>query len=326
MLDQVVRSSSTTLGLVGIVALTLAPQLAAGCGTSGAGAPFSSVGGQADAGEAAVPTEGGGASEGGASATAGTNAIAGVPSSAEAGTPGVFNGCRGPEDCGDDDPCTQDDCRADGICVLSPKCAAAEKCCEGDCGECCEHQDCDDNIGCTDDVCFAGGCQHVPDDGKCEQGEYCSLLGDCMAKEPCNPLDPAACNDGSTCTADDCSFGLCLHAFCSEPDATQCCPETGCAKECCADQECDGDDDPCTVGRCGEGQCSLVPLCAEGEKCCATSDGASCGSCCSAEDCNDGIACTVDSCVEGRCYNPPNDKLCPALQKCFPAKRGCALL
>jgi hypothetical protein len=310
-----VRSYSTTLGVAGVFGLALALQAATGCGTADqftSGDPFTSVGGEG--GEATAPAEGGGGSGTAGSVTAGTNTEAGTPGSG--GT--LLGGCRGPEDCSDGDPCTQDVCRPDGVCVLSPKCAANQQCCEGDCGECCEDTDCDDNIGCTDDECFAGTCMHIPDSASCGAGKYCSLVGDCMAQEPCNPINPAACDDGSLCTKDACAINLCVHDFCS--DATQCCPETGCANECCADQECDTDSDPCTVGVCAAGVCSLAPRCGDGEQCCATADGASCGSCCSAEECSDDVDCTVDSCVEGRCYNPPGS--CEAGFTCDPVE-GC---
>jgi hypothetical protein len=64
-------------------------------------------------------------------------------SEATAGTAGTVavKECSGPEDCRDDDPCTIDECGAEGVCLDAPKCGA-DKCCGGLCGECCSDSDC----------------------------------------------------------------------------------------------------------------------------------------------------------------------------------------
>jgi len=227
--------------------------------------------------------------------------------------------CRGPEDCSDRDPCTEDICRRNGTCITAPKCAGDQKCCEGDCGECCEDADCDDGTACTDDICFAGACQHQPSLTSCGAGRYCSLTDGCVSQEACKAGDPAACDDGSSCTADSCQASLCVHAFCD--DATRCCPDLGCAEQCCSNQECDADDDPCTVGVCTAGKCSQTPRCSDGEQCCPGRDGsATCGSCCSAADCSDDVVCTVDACIEGRCFHAVGQ--CDAGYSCDPTS-GC---
>ena len=159
-----------SLGFVAALALALALQAATGCSGSEFAGEVAGSAGSPDAGAA------------GNEARAGTN---GSGASTSGGTPGSggsqLGGCRGPEDCSDGDPCTQDVCRKDGVCVLSPTCARGEKCCEGSCGECCDDQDCDDAVGCTEDICFAGTCQHLPDSDSCGAGQYCSLIGGCMA-------------------------------------------------------------------------------------------------------------------------------------------------
>ena len=101
--------------------------------------------------------------------------------------------CQGPEDCDDADPCTVDQCGADGICATTAKCGATEKCCDGACGQCCDAADCDDGVKCTDDLCFAGGCSHSPNNANCLPGDYCSATGDCRHKEACDPK-----NDGKS--------------------------------------------------------------------------------------------------------------------------------
>ncbi|HEY3252960.1 MAG TPA: hypothetical protein VGJ91_03395, partial [Polyangiaceae bacterium] len=93
--------------------------------------------------------------------------------------------CQGPEDCDDSNPCTVDQCGADGACTKAPLCGATEKCCDGSCGQCCDANDCDDQVKCTDDECFAGGCTHSPNNGNCSADEYCSATADCRHKETC---------------------------------------------------------------------------------------------------------------------------------------------
>jgi len=289
-------SLSKTLGLAGALTLAFVVHAAVGCG----GAEFASDagGGGSQAGAAVLPGEAG----------------AGM-----GGAKGSLAGCRGPEDCDDEDACTVDVCRADGVCVLSALCAASERCCDGDCGECCDNGDCDDGVACTSDACFAGTCVYVPDTERCGASSYCSLTQDCQAQEPCQGEGDPVCDDGSLCTTDACGGGLCSHAFCEQ--ATQCCPAAGCAEECCSNQECDTDDDPCTIGVCSGGKCSQAPRCGESEQCCVQPSGAAtCGGCCSASDCDDSVDCTVDACIEGRCSSAPGS--CPTNQTCDPAS-GC---
>jgi hypothetical protein len=300
-----------SLGFVAALGLALALQAATGC----SGSEF--AGDVAGGGSAGAPDPGDGGSEPKAGTTSSGTSGGGTPGSGGS----ALGGCRGPEDCSDGDPCTQDVCRKDGVCVLSPTCATDERCCEGSCGECCDDVDCDDQVGCTEDICFAGTCQHQPDSASCGAGKYCSLLGDCMSQEACSAANPKACDDDSNCTVDSCESALCVHAFCADEDATRCCPTTGCAAECCTNQECDTDDDPCTVGVCDGGKCSQAPRCSDGEQCCAGGPaGATCGACCSAKECGDDVGCTVDACIEGRCYNAPG--ACDSGQTCDPIQ-GC---
>jgi hypothetical protein len=306
-----------------LLAAFVSLQAAAGCG----GSEFSDSTAQGLSGAPQAGARDGDAGQG-ASSDGGNVGASGGSVSGSGSTSGGESpngGCRGPEDCADGDPCSVDSCRANGFCVLTAKCGPGEKCCEGDCGECCDDRDCSDGVDCTEDRCFAGACQHLPRPALCDAAHYCSLTEDCQPLEPCQDETEDECDDGSACTSDACQDNLCLHDFCS--DGTRCCPETGCAAECCSDQECDGDDDPCTVGVCTDGKCGQAPLCGDGESCCVSPDGgASCGGCCSASDCQDAIGCTVDACVEGACVFTPNNKLCPALQRCLVAKGGCALL
>jgi len=230
--------------------------------------------------------------------------------------------CLGPEDCDDGDPCTVEICMATGSCESHPTCGASERCCDGRCGECCEDLDCDDGVGCTVDRCFLGACIAMADDGACANAAvemYCSLMGDCRAREPCPGNTPEECDDAEACTVDSCTSGLCSHDACAE--GTVCCPDIGCG-ECCTNSQCD-DGDPCTVDSCDSGTCNQVPLCTGEDQCCPDMAGtaASCGLCCTRDDCVDTIGCTVDACVQGQCSNVPASNLCPNGQVCTPM--GC---
>lgn len=231
--------------------------------------------------------------------------------------------CLGPEDCDDDDPCTFEVCKATGLCELNPTCGPSERCCDGRCGECCADVDCDDGIGCTVDRCFLGACVAMADDGACANATvemYCSLMGDCRAREPCPGDTAGECDDADNCTLDTCNGGLCSHGGCAE--GTVCCPEFGCG-ECCTDSQCD-DGDPCTVNTCNAGTCEQAPLCGDDDQCCPDLAGSSatCGQCCTRDDCDDEVGCTLDACVQGQCANTPKPNVCPMGQVCTPM--GCA--
>lgn len=221
--------------------------------------------------------------------------------------------CDGPEACDDGDGCTVDRCRADGTCDAAPKCLGTEKCCGGECAQCCSHADCDDGVACTADSCFVGQCMHVPDDSECDAAQYCSAEG-CRARQVCglipNEDATAACDDENPCTDDRCEGSFCRHDFCDQSQHQLCC-EGGCAAQCCSDSQCEKDLDPCTVGSCEDGTCREVPLCGPGQECCKSADGtATCGSCCSAADCDDKVGCTEDQCGGGHCSNTPRSDRC----------------
>ena len=119
-----------------------------------------------------------------------------------------------PLECGDENPCTLDECDPDSGCVYGPYsegqcadedvCNGAEECVNGECvgGEALV---CDDGKPCTDDSCDPElGCEYTPndqndclDDDVCNGAESC-VDGECMAGEP---LD---CEDDDNCTEDQC--------------------------------------------------------------------------------------------------------------------------
>lgn len=264
-------------------------------------------------------------------ASAGTSSSAGMSSGASSGTGtggGAATLCNGPEDCDDKNVCTLDRCNPDGTCAASPKCSGSDKCCSGECAQCCVDADCDDGVSCTTNTCFAGQCMFVPNDTACTTSEYCAIKDDCQPRKACTGLANEAasvCDDGAACTADSCVDNFCQHEFCKDPAAKLCCEGIGCAA-CCNDSQCDTDKDPCTVGSCEGGKCSVVPLCGKDQQCCPSADGlsATCGSCCNAIDCDDHIGCTVDQCGGGTCSNTPSAELCGgAGYLCDVEKRTC---
>ena len=250
----------------------------------------------------------------------GPDAGSGAGTSAAGSTSGGTVLCRAPEECDDADPCTLDECSAEGTCVHSAKCGAGEKCCDGDCGQCCVQEDCNDSVSCTADQCFNFFCAFVPDDGECGTTQYCHREDDCKDREQCPSGTLAECDDGDPCTTESCNAGLCYHDDCA---SGQHCCANGCA-ECCDDGECGAQaGDACSVGKCEQGQCQTRALCSDSEMCCAATGTATCAECCAPEDCSDdGVLCTEPSCLGGACSHVPNDGLCGSAEVCDP-EQGC---
>ena len=148
--------------------------------------------------------------------------------------------------CPDDaDPCTADLCQA-GACA-HPLMPVGSPCddevfCNGN--ETCDDQGacqpgtepgCDDEIPCTADACdlIADACEHVSDDGLCDNGllcdgvEICDPVAGCVVDE-----DQPPCDDGIPCTIDLCDplTELCSaepdNAFCDDGDP--CTGQEGC--------------------------------------------------------------------------------------------------
>jgi len=266
-------------------------------------------------------------SKAGAASTGGSDSSGSNGGSSEAGAGASTSvTCNGPEDCDDGNICTTDRCNPDGTCDASPKCPGSERCCGGDCAQCCENTDCDDGLSCTKNTCFSGQCMFVPDDTNCAATQFCSAKDGCTARQACTGLpgeSASVCDDKAGCTIDSCQGNFCHHDFCPDANATLCCEGTGCAA-CCNDSQCDTDQDPCTVGSCQDGKCSVVPRCGDGQECCPSADGktATCGKCCTANECDDKVPCTVDQCGGGQCSNTPQAAMCPMGYVCD-ATHGC---
>ncbi|MFT5432576.1 MAG: hypothetical protein ACI9OJ_003276, partial [Myxococcota bacterium] len=165
--------------------------------------------------------------------------------------------------CDDGIPATRDFCDpADGTCQAIP---------EAGWNGCADETDCDDNNACTDDQCLGNGsCFYLPIE--CNDYAFCTT-DTCSAAEGCKftqqpdcasgcATDDAQCDDGDTCTLDQCDSdnGFCIHTF----DPT--CQKKGCTQ----DLEC-ADKNACTYERCFEGFCESYAV-----------------------QCNDGLACTLD--------------------------------
>jgi hypothetical protein len=146
---------------------------------------------------------------------------------------GLCSAGTGALSCDDQDPCTADSCRA---------------------GVGCEHSfACDDNDPCTNDSCDAttGACTHDAFVGPCDDGNPCTENEACNADGQCIDGTPVDCNDGNTCTIDVCDpeRGGCLGLF-----VTAECDEQSCQPAPCDDGEWCTANDQCVAGQCFGGK------------------------------------------------------------------------
>jgi len=171
---------------------------------------------------------------------------------------GTGGGCTDPSECDD------------GL-----WCNGAEDCVSGSCvaGTA---PNCNDGVACTDDSCNEGtdSCDHVANDGNCDNGLWCDGSETCHATLGCQSGSAPNCNDGVACTDDSCNEGT------------------------------DSCDNTPNNGLCDDG------VYCNGAETCNASLGCQSGS---AVNCNDGIGCTDDSCNEGTdsCDHVANDAYCP---------------
>ena len=231
--------------------------------------------------------------------------------------------------CDDNNPCTDDSCDTALGCVHSLNvvpCDDGDPCTINDVcnlGACVSGVTlyCNDNNPCTQDACKPGvGCEFVPGDGECDDGNDCTIgeacqAGSCVAqgmldcddsnictKDICLPQGgcqnepvPGPCEDGSVCTLGD----SCVDGTCAPGQPLDCTDDNICTENWCDadfgcvqdvnDIACD-DGDPCSVDdRCVLGQCAAGdPM-----------------------DCDDSNLCTEDNCVPGQgCLFPPITPCC----------------
>ena len=193
--------------------------------------------------------------------------------------------CTSDSECNDGVACTVDHCDvATGVCSNDVNDALCDngRFCDGE--EFCDAvrgcrsgppPDCDDGVDCTIDDCdsVTDQCVSLPDDGFCDNGTFCDGEEWCDAVRDCQPGDPPDCDDGVSCTVDQCDLDLdaCVH----DPVDTLC-------------------DDGlfCT----GVETCDVRLGCQFGTR----------------PDCDDGVACTVDTCDPRweQCVHAPDDHAC----------------
>ncbi len=197
--------------------------------------------------------------------------------------------------CNDNDVCTDDSCDPlqgclhllnNAPCDDGDLCTTADACSLGECvgGVAVV---CNDSNLCTDDSCLPeSGCQYLPNQGPCDDGNACTEGDHCVAGQ-CKGGKQIDCDDLNGCTNDACDVDQgCLYTFNTAP--------------------CD-DGDICTFGEvCDLGQCtSGKPLnCNDGDICtddtCLPESG--CVHTLNNAPCSDGNACTEnDACVDGAC-------------------------
>lgn len=147
-------------------------------------------------------------------------------------------------DCNDNDPCTNDACRAGVGCVRTFAC--------------------DDEDPCTNDSCDAttGQCTNTSFVGPCDDGNPCTENEACNAEGACVDGTQVDCNDDNACTIDVCDpeRGGCLGLF-----VTAECTDQSCQPAACDDGESCTTNDQCVAGECfgGKtrdcGQCTVTP-------------------------------------------------------------------
>ena len=194
-----------------------------------------------------------------------------------------FGGCQNPEDCDDDNACTDEDCDPEDGCTHSPT-------------------NCDDGNGCTDDGCNSDtGCTHSAID--CDDFDCCTDTG-CDPASGCTH-DPVPCPEGEACNSDSCMCEVIpceTNADCDDGDncTTDVCTENGCTND---PVTCEDDGNPCTDDGCDpDTGCTHTP---------------------NNDPCDDGDACTNDDmCGEDGCVHGTPVQ-CPRGQSCDPASGEC---
>jgi hypothetical protein len=234
---------------------------------------------------------------------------------------------------------TNSDCLDGGVCAANqckaaPKpCKSSKECpvvCDPQKGVCVEwataedcppNQHCGANGACAFDVCQQGACvvsqffACKPDGSGFEAGKACddgdTCTTDQCANGKCTAGAPKVCNDGNPCTEGDaCQQGRCVGK------AKACDDGNPCTSDSCQGGKCSNavktgacdDNDPCTQGEsCVGGKCQggQAKSCDDGSSC--TLDGCNPTKGCTvvAQDgmaCSDGDGCSVnDACVLGVC-------------------------
>ncbi len=264
--------------------------------------------------------------------------------------------CAADSDCKDDNnPCTASVC-ANGACSLA---ATASACDDGNpctSGDSCKASLClgtsavcqDGNL-CTDDSCDPKtGCVFAANKAPCASGNAC-LTGEACNAKACGGGQAVNCNDGNSCTLDQCNPKAgCQYTATNAPcdDGSPCSIEDECGDGVCLGGTylpCD-DGDGCTADTCdtAKGGCVFTPLVGCGKLCAANKDCPADDSPCTEpvcaagvcvvafvdQPCNDGDACSSgDLCNGGVCGGTENacdDGNPCTTDLCLGAGKGCS--
>ncbi len=232
--------------------------------------------------------------------------------------------------CNDGVGCTTDSCNegtdscdnvpSDGLCSDGQYCNGDETCdpvldCQSGTAP-----DCDDSVVCTTDLCNEGTdtCDNTPDDGGCDDGQFCNGAETCHATLGCqaggDPCPGQLCDEGSNSCFDcqingDCSDGIfcngeeqCVAGSCQAGSAVNCDDGVGCTDDSC-NEATDSCDNTANNANCDNGLwCDGAESCDAGLDCQAGT----------APNCDDSVGCTTDQCDEGSdsCTHTPNNVAC----------------
>ena len=183
--------------------------------------------------------------------------------------------------------------------------------------------DCSDGVSCTVDACTpgTGACSHTAEDTLCDNGYRCDGLETCNPANGCVAGTPITCNDGVTCTLDQCEepSGTCGYLpfdyLCADGNVCNgsevCSPTLGCQPG--AAFTCPDDGIACTTQVCDPvlNGCKPVPhssLCPCGQTCSATFG---CGNFCTQRTCQGKVyACGDCADNDGDCRVDSDDSQC----------------
>lgn len=216
--------------------------------------------------------------------------------------------------------------RCDGnVCLRENTCASDQTCC----GNACVARGCDDGIACTADSCGPEGCENVPNDALCEDGDPCTV-GVCMPGVGCMQTAAAngtSCDDGVFCNgADTCQGGSCAgHAGNPCPGASRCEEAVRSCTGCVTNADCpapvEGSWSACsyastcatsgtqsrsvTTFQCVSGMCQSSSM-TQTQACTRTTEGSSCGSrtCGSYGACGWSSTCATSATQTRTCTTP----------------------
>lgn len=186
-----------------------------------------------------------------------------------------------PIDCSDGNDCTLDTCFNDKGCVYeaksdgtlcqssTDKCGSKYTCQKGQCVPQ-EGIGCNDGILCTTDICGENGCEYVPNDNICDDGDPCTI-DKCLPNVGCKST-PMSCPPGEICKNGKCVSGCTpIDGGWSDWVCGPCIGATFCQsgiKECkrtcnnpppsCGGKECVGED--FEIQSCGLFASQIIPL------------------------------------------------------------------